>query len=261
MEEKVMLVDVSKCTACRACQVACKQWNRLPAEKTVQRGTHQNPPDLTWATWNLIRFTEVPTKEGNMKWLFRRDACLHCTDAGCKRACPVPGAIFKTAQGAVVIDQNLCIGCKMCVNACPFEVPRINAETNRAYKCTLCWDRTSRGLIPACTKACAMGTLTFGNKEEMIKRAYARAKILGEKASVYGDKYVDGTHVIYVLPENIRLYEKLTINPSIPLSVILWKDVLKPLSVLAIGATLVGTFFHYIIKGPKRPEEGGNEHG
>ena len=261
MEEKVLLVDVSKFTACRACQVACKQWNRLPAEKSEQRGTHQNPPDLTWATWNLIRFTEVSNKEGAMKWLFRRDACLHCTDPGCQRACPVPGCITKTPEGAVFINQELCIGCKMCVNACPFEVPRINAETNRAYKCTLCRDRISRDLIPACAKACAMGTLTFGNKDVMIRRAYARAKVLGEKATVYGDKYLDGTHVIYVLPENIRMYEKLVINPSIPLSVILWKDVLKPLSVLAIGATLVGTFFHYILKGPKRPEEGGNEHG
>ena len=168
MEEKVMLVDVSKCTACRGCQVACKQWNRLPAENTMQSGTYQNPPDLSWATWNMIRFTEVPTKDGGMKWLFRRDACLHCTDPACQRACPVPGCISKSDEGAVVINQNLCIGCKMCVNSCPFEVPRINPVTNKAYKCTLCWDRTSRGLIPACAKACAPGTLTFGNKADMI---------------------------------------------------------------------------------------------
>jgi len=95
----------------------------LPSEKSEQRGTHQNPPDLTWATWNLIRFTEVSNKEGALKWLFRRDACLHCTDPGCQRACPVPGCITKTPIGSVVIDQNLCIGCKMCVNACPFEIP------------------------------------------------------------------------------------------------------------------------------------------
>jgi formate dehydrogenase iron-sulfur subunit len=261
MEEKTMLVDVSKCTACRACQVACKQWNKLPALKTQQGGTHQNPPDLNWATWNLIRFTELPLRDGGMKWLFRRDACLHCTDPGCQRACPVPGCITKTPEGAVVIDQNLCIGCKMCVNSCPFEVPRINPETNKAYKCTLCWNRISNGLIPACAKACAPGTITFGNKDVMIARANARAKALGGDAMVYGDKFVGGTHVLYVLPEKIRMYDRMVVNPSIPISLILWKDVIKPLSVLAIGATLVGTFFHYIIKGPKRPEEGGNEHG
>jgi formate dehydrogenase iron-sulfur subunit len=261
MEEKTMLVDVSKCTACRACQVACKQWNKLPALKTQQGGTHQNPPDLNWATWNLIRFTELPLRDGGMKWLFRRDACLHCTDPGCQRACPVPGCITKTPEGAVVIDQNLCIGCKMCVNSCPFEVPRINPETNKAYKCTLCWNRISNGLIPACAKACAPGTITFGNKDAMIARANARAKALGGDTMVYGDKFVGGTHVLYVLPEKIRMYDRMVVNPSIPISLILWKDVIKPLSVLAIGATLVGTFFHYIIKGPKRPEEGGNEHG
>ncbi len=261
MEEKVMLVDVSKCTGCRACQVACKQWNRLPAEKTVQEGTHQNPPDLSWSTWNLIRYTELPTREGGMKWLFRREGCLHCTDAACQRACPVPGAIFKTEEGGVVIDQKSCIGCKACVNSCPFSIPRMNAETNKAYKCTFCWDRTSRGLTPACAKACGPGTITFGNKKDMIARAHARAKALGTDATVYGDQYLDGTHVMYVLPEKVRMYDQMVVNPSIPLSLILWKDVLKPLSVLAIGATLVGTFFHYIIKGPKRPEEGGNDHG
>ena len=261
MEEKVMLVDISKCTACRACQVACKQWNRLPAESTQQSGSYQNPPDLSWATWNLIHFTEVPTKDGGMKWLFRRDACLHCTDPGCQRACPVPGCISKSEEGAVVINQNLCIGCKMCVNSCPFEVPRINAENNKAYKCTLCFDRTSRGLIPACAKTCAMGALTFGDKKDMIAKAYARAKVLGGDASVYGDKFVEGTHVMYVLPEKVRMYPGMVANPSIPLALILWKDVLKPLSVLAIAGTLVGTFFHYIIKGPKRPEEGGSDHG
>lgn len=261
MEEKAILVDVSKCTACRACQVACKQWNRLPTQKTTQQGSYQNPPDLNWSTWNLIRFTEIPTKDGGVRWLFRRDACLHCTDAACKRACPVPGAIFKTEEGGVVIDQNLCIGCKMCVNSCPFEVPRINAETNKAYKCTFCFDRTSRGLMPACAKTCAPGALTYGNKKDMIARAYARAKVLGPDASVYGDKFVDGTHVMYVLPEKVRMYEGMVANPSIPLSLVLWKEVLRPLSVLAIGATFVGTFFHYIVKGPKRPEEGGTDHG
>jgi formate dehydrogenase beta subunit len=257
MEEKVMLIDVSKCTACRACQVACKQWNKLPAEKTQQRGTHQNPPDLTPTTWNLVRYTELPTKNGEMRWLFRKDNCMHCTDPACQRACPVPGCIFKTAEGAIVIDQEKCIGCEYCVNVCPFEIPRFDPATKKVYKCTLCWDRISQGQIPACAKTCAPGAVTFGSKDKMIAQAYARAKTLGGDATVYGDKFVQGTHVVYVLPEKVRMYEKMVVNPSVPISVYLWKDLLKPLSVLAIGAALVGTFFHYIIKGPKRPEEGG----
>ncbi len=257
MEEKVMLIDVSKCTACRGCQVACKQWNKLPAEKTQQRGTHQNPPDLTPTTWNLVRYTELPTKNGEMRWLFRKDNCMHCTDPARQRACPVPGCIFKTPEGAVVIDKEKCIGCKYCVNVCPFEIPRFDPATKKVYKCTLCWDRISQGQIPACAKTCAPGAVTFGSKDKMIAQAYARAKTLGGDATVYGDKFVQGTHVVYVLPEKVRMYEKMVVNPSIPVSVYLWKDLLKPLSVLAIGAALVGTFFHYIIKGPKRPEEGG----
>lgn len=257
MEEKVMLIDVSKCTACRACQVACKQWNRLPAEKTQQQGSHQNPPDLTPFTWNLVRFTEIPTRDGGIRWLFRKDNCMHCEDPACQRACPVPGCIFKTAEGAVVINQDLCIGCKYCVNVCPFGIPRYDDKTNKVYKCTLCWDRISQGQIPACAKACGPGAVTFGPKDKMIAQAYARAKVLGGDATVYGDQYVKGTHVVYVLPEKVRMYDKLAINPSVPISVYLWKDFLKPLSALAVGAALVGTFFHYIIKGPERPEEGG----
>ncbi len=257
MDEKVMLIDVSKCTACRGCQISCKQWNKLPAEKTQQLGTHQNPPDLTPTTWNLVRFTEIPTKDGGVRWLFRKDNCMHCTDPACQRACPVPGCIFKTSEGAVVIDREKCIGCKYCVNVCPFEIPRFDSATNKVSKCTLCWDRISTGQIPACAKTCAPGAVTFGPKEKMIAQAYARAKFLGGNAMVYGDKVVQGTHVMYVLPEKVRMYDKLAVNPSVPVSVYLWKDFLKPLSVLAIGGALVGTFLHYVIKGPKRPEEGG----
>ncbi len=261
MSEKIMLIDVSKCTACRGCQIACKQWNKLGVEPTEQRGTHQNPPDLSPLTWNLVRFTEIPMKDGGMRWLFRKDNCMHCTDAACQKACPVPGAIFKTAEGAVVIDKEKCIGCKYCVNVCPFEVPRFDSAANKVSKCTLCWDRTSHGQQPACAKACAPGAVTFGPKDKIVAQAYARAKFLGGDASVYGDKVLNGTHVMYVLPEKVRMYDKLAINPSMPISIYLWKDLLKPLSVLAIGGALVGTFFHYIIKGPKRPDEGGNDHG
>lgn len=259
MEERMMLVDVSKCTGCRACQVACKQWNQLPPDQTRQRGTHQNPPDLSPTTWNLVRFTEIlPKGGGPVRLLFRKDSCMHCTDAACQRACPVPGAITQMETGAVVIDPKKCIGCKYCVNVCPFEVPRYDPATEKVYKCTFCSDRISQGLMPACAKTCPAGAISFGPKGAILAKAAARAKALGGDAMVYGDKYVKGTHVIYVLPERVHNYDKLAANPVVPLSVFLWKDLLKPLSALAIGGALVGTFFHYVIKGPKRPEEGGD---
>jgi formate dehydrogenase iron-sulfur subunit len=263
MAEKVMLIDVSKCTACRACQVACKQWNKLPAEKTEQRGTHQNPPDLTPKTWNLVRYTEISMKDEGVRWLFRKDNCMHCTDPACQRACPVQGCIFKTAEGAVVIDEAKCIGCKYCVNVCPFEIPRYDNATNKVYKCTLCWDRISAGQIPACAKACAPGAVTFGPKDEMIGKAYARAKVLGGDAMVYGDKYVQGTHVVYVLPEKVQMYEKLPVNPSVPWTVIVWKDVLKPLTLVSLFGGMALTFLYYILKGPKVPtkEKGKEDEG
>jgi len=262
MEEKVMLVDISKCTGCRACQVACKQWNGRPAEKTKQTGTLQNPPDLSPSTWTLIRYTEGLREDTNIwHWNFIKDKCWHCSDPACQRACPVPGCIFKTADGAVVIDQNKCIGCKYCVNVCPFEIPRYDEATDKVYKCTFCYDRISEGQMPACAKTCPTGAITFGLKKQMTDKAHARAKFLGGKASVYGDKFVGGTHVLYVLTESVPHYQTLAVNPTIPLTLIAWKSILKPLNLVSIFGGVAVTFLYYILKGPKVPESEEEEKG
>ncbi|OPY10050.1 MAG: Formate dehydrogenase, nitrate-inducible, iron-sulfur subunit [Syntrophus sp. PtaB.Bin001] len=261
---KAKLIDVAKCTGCRGCQLACKQWNSQPAGQTENFGTYQNPPDLQWNTWTLIRFKEIEAAKdshgkttGDMKWLFRKDGCMHCTDAACVKVCP-SGALHYTSYGAVEIDQRKCIGCKECVSACPFNIPRYSRATDKVYKCTLCSGRIEADMIPACAKACPTGAIKFGDREEILKIARKRVEELKENgfkdASLYGDKFVGGTHVMYILDEKPEVYD-LPKNPSVPLSVILWKDIFKPLSLLAAGGVLAGSFLHYIIHGPKLPDE------
>jgi len=255
MTEKTKLIDVSKCTGCRGCQLACKQWNQQPARQTENRGTYQNPPDLQWNTWTLIRFQEIAdSKSGAVKWLFRKDGCMHCTDAACVKVCP-SAALYYTDFGTVALNRERCIGCKECVSACPFDIPRYNRDTDKITKCDLCLSRIAADLPPACVKACPTGALRFGDKKAMLKAAYKRAEELGGDANVYGDKFVDGTHVVYVLNEKPGVYDELPKHPSVPLSIIVWKDLLKPLSLLAAGGVLAGSFLHYIIHGPKTPDD------
>jgi formate dehydrogenase iron-sulfur subunit len=253
-QELVKLIDLSRCTACRGCQVACKQWNEMPASKTENFGSYQNPPDLQWNTWTLIRFQEYVNRKGELKWLFRKDGCMHCTDAACVKVCPTE-ALFHTELGTVGLRPDACIGCKECVSACPFSIPRYNEETNKIYKCDLCYTRLQAGQVPACVLSCPTGTLQIGAKEAMLKKAHQRAQELGGEATVYGDGFVGGTHVVYILPEKVDVYEKLPENPTVPMSIVLWKDVLKPAGLLVSGAVVAGAFLHYITHGPKTPDE------
>jgi formate dehydrogenase beta subunit len=242
MAEQIQLIDTSKCTGCRGCQVACKQWNQLPARQTTNDGSYQNPPDLQANTWTLVRFREVSEQDGRLKWTFRKDGCLHCTDATCVEVCPA-NARFRLDNGAVGTDNEKCVGCQACVAACPFEKSRYSEASNKAYKCNLCADRVQDGLPPACVKACPTGALKFGEKGDMLKLAYARVKELGKDASVYGDKFFGGTHLIFVLEEKVNLYDALPARPKVASSVLFWKDLLKPFGMWEAGAGIVGSFF------------------
>jgi formate dehydrogenase beta subunit len=159
----------------------------------------------------------------------------------------------------VGIHHDKCIGCKECVAACPFNIPRYDAKTDKVYKCDLCYSRVKESHSPACVKSCPTGALTIGPKNEMIKKAYAKAKALGGDANIYGDKFVGGTHVIYVLQFKPEVYDSLPVDPKVPTSIIVWKDLLKPLSLLAAGGVLAGSFLHYILHGPKRPDPETND--
>jgi formate dehydrogenase beta subunit len=254
------LIDTSACIGCKACEVACQQWNDLPAETTVQVGTYQTMPETTPAFWNLIKFNEHETDDGGFQWLLRKDQCMHCAEPGCLKACPAPGAIVQYENGIVDFQQENCIGCGYCIAGCPFNIPKMSKKTKKVYKCTLCVDRVSVGLEPACIKACPTNCLTFGDKDVLLQKAESRVKQLKlagfVDAGTYNPPGVGGTGVVSVLafaskPEAYGLPKE----PRIPILVELWKSPLKWIGNFAIVAGIIGTFVHYLRFGPKHVPE------
>jgi len=254
------LIDTTTCIGCKACEVACQEWNDLQSEETSQFGTYQTLPDLTANFWNLIRFNEHE-EDGQFAWLMRKDQCMHCEDPGCLKACPAPGAIVQYNNGIVDFNQANCIGCGFCISGCPFDVPRINAKSGKVYKCTLCSDRVSIGLEPACIKACPTGCLQFGTKGNLLDIAEKRVeqlKGLGFKnAAVYDPPGVGGTHVITVLAYGDRpeLYGGLPKNPKVPLYLGFMKSVLKPIGNFLMLLGVVGAFAHFMRYGKREDKE------
>ena len=255
------LIDISKCIGCKACQVACMQWNDLRDEVGDNVGVYDNPRDLTDQSWTVMRFSEVEVQQGRLEWLIRKDGCMHCAEPGCLKACPSPGAIVQYANGIVDFHEEHCIGCGYCVTGCPFNIPRISKKDSKAYKCTLCSDRVAVGLEPACVKTCPTGAIVFGSKEDMIHHAEGRVADLKERgyanAGLYDPAGVGGTHVMYVLQhaDQPQLYADLPKDPHISPMVALWKGVTKPLMSLGIGVAVLAGFFHYVTAGPKEVEE------
>ena len=252
------LIDVTTCIGCKACEVACLEWNGYPFRETSFDNTYQTMPDLEWNYYNLIRFDEHVDSEGTLSWLMRKDQCMHCADPGCLRACPADGAIVQYSNGIVDFQQENCIGCQYCVTGCPFDIPKFNKETKKVHKCTLCSDRVGVGLQPACIKACPTGCLQFGSKDDMKQRAESRVRQLHEqtsykKAGVYDPPGVGGTHVIYVLHDatNPQAYGGLPADPHVPWLVRIWKGPLKWVGGLAMTAGIFGVALHYLRFGPK----------
>ncbi|PYU08187.1 MAG: formate dehydrogenase subunit beta [Acidobacteria bacterium] len=260
------LIDTTTCIGCKACEVACMEWNDLPFGETVFDNSYQTMPETRWNYWNLILFNEHEREDGSLMWLMRKNQCMHCAEPGCLAACPSDGAIVQYTNGIVDFQQDKCIGCGYCITGCPFNIPKFNKETKRVYKCTLCTDRVSQGLEPACIKSCPTGCLHFGSKDDMKYLAEQRAKQLRDhynfpKAGVYDPPGVGGTGVIYVLHDASQpeLYGGLPKDPRIPLSVKLWKGPLKWLGNIAMVGGLIGLFAHYLRYGPKEREEEAKE--
>jgi formate dehydrogenase iron-sulfur subunit len=203
---KAFLIDTTKCVGCRSCQVSCKQWNDLPAEKTELKPFDvglQNPTTLSAKTFTVVTYHEVADSAapGGLKYVFAKRQCMHCNDPACVSACPTT-AMHKTAEGPVVYDDAKCIGCRYCMLACPFGVPTAQWDslTPKIRKCTACYDRVSAGDIPACVKSCPTGAVTFGDRGQLIALGQKRIKDNpGQYINhIYGEREAGGTGALYL---------------------------------------------------------------
>ena len=218
MEGKAFFIDTTLCTACRGCQIACKQWNQLPATETKNRGGFQNPEDLSFFTYKLVRFSEYMGSDGKPVWYFFPDQCRHCLEPPCKESPENPEAIIiDPLTGAVLYTDKLKRENNQDLReSCPYDIPRDDPQTGYVAKCTMCVDRVQNGLVPACVKTCPTGAMNFGNRDEMVALANKR---LAEVKSKFSNAVVTGiedVRVLYLLadePIKYHEYAQSTITP------------------------------------------------
>lgn len=213
---KSFFIDTTKCTACRGCQIACKQWNMNPATRTVQRGSHQNPEDLSTSTFKLVRFSELEV-EGQPRWYFFADQCRHCVEPPCFYTAQAKGIKAVTrdeATGAVLHDPKMKVraaDAKAIRESCPWDIPRWNDKTGGMAKCTMCIERVKENLLPACVKTCPTGAMNFGDSDRMLEKAQKRLKELkamNPKAQLLNPESV---RVIFLVIDEPQKYHKFAL--------------------------------------------------
>jgi formate dehydrogenase iron-sulfur subunit len=264
-QRKGFFTDTSVCIGCKACEVACKEWNEVPEDGYLLTGmSYDNTQALGASTWRHVAFVEKPldvattdlgmpsmgppapahpgedqgTESGGanddagVRWLMSSDVCKHCTHAGCLDVCPT-GALFRTEFGTVVVQPDVCNGCGYCVPACPYGVIDIRKGDGRAFKCTLCYDRLKEDQTPACAQACPTESIQFGDLDELRERADKRLEELHERgvdvARLYGrdpDDGVGGDGAFFLLLDEPEVYG-LPPDPVVPTRTIgsMWRHV------------------------------------
>ena len=246
------LTDSTLCIGCKACEVACKEWNDLGEDGLNWTGfSYDNTGAVGHSTWRHVKFVEHPPEIGHggnspdiASWTFSSDVCKHCENAGCLEACPT-GSIVRTEFGGVYVQPDICNGCSYCVVACPFGVVQRNKEDGRAFKCTFCYDRQKVGLTPACAHACPTESIKFGKLDDLRAEAARRLEKLHEEgmedATLYDptDTSVGGIHAFFITRGDPTQYN-LPPQPEIPTIYANrgWKSAAIGAGVLAVGTLL-----------------------
>ncbi len=217
MNGKSFFIDLTKCTACRGCQVACKQWKKLPATETKQLGTHQNPQDLSYDTLKLVRFQEV-VQEGTLHWLFFPEQCRHCIDPPCAAVAEVEGSIIHDPDTGAVIytGKTAKEDFESIRGVCPYDIPRQDPKTGIIAKCDMCIDRVQAGLLPACVQTCPTGAMNFGDYDDMLALAeehLAKAKKKYPQAILVDPEWV---RVIYLAAVDPAMYHEYMMAEAAP---------------------------------------------
>ncbi|RXJ01898.1 4Fe-4S dicluster domain-containing protein [Anaerobacillus alkaliphilus] len=249
--QKGMFIDTTLCHGCKACEVACKQWNEIPANPapSLTGNSYDNTGGLDGQNWRHVKFIEdISDDRSDSRWLFLSDSCKHCTLAGCMSVCPT-NAIIRTEFDTVYIDHDTCIGCKYCITGCPFGVIGIGDLSGTAEKCSLCYDRLQVGQEPACAQSCPTDSIEFGDVEDLMVMARKREEYLQStgnfKAKVYGDSDIlGGLNVFYLLQDTPEKYG-LPSNPQMPQKTMLggyWSSVF---SLFAVGLVSLLSFRSY----------------
>ncbi len=212
---KAFLIDTTRCTACRGCQLACKEWHNLPANVTKQRGSHQNPPDLNPNNLKIVRFHEHFDEKGNVVWNFFPDQCRHCLTPICVDLAEgaVPGSMIQDKKTGAVLVTEKCkqlseADIKTIIAACPYNIPRYNEQTKMLTKCDMCIDRVSAGLQPMCVKTCPTGAMVFGERAEVLEEAQKRLARIKERHPKARLVDTEEVSVIYLLAEEPKFYHE-----------------------------------------------------
>ena len=251
--------DTTLCIGCKACEVACKEWNSLPADHlTITGMSYDNTKRLSSNTWRHVSFVEKVRHNGDQAmelppyqshWRMMSDVCKHCDNAPCQEACPT-GALFRTEFDTVVVQQDICNGCGYCVPACPFGVIDLNEFDGKAHKCTLCYDRLKGGLEPACAKSCPTKSIQFGELSDLHERAHVRVQSLHAQGAT--DAYLYGApgtlgatgdlqhlHAFFLLTDQPEVYN-LPSHPTRGAKRVLPSLVSGLATTLALSAAAVG---------------------
>ena len=241
--------DTSVCIGCKACEVACKEWNAVPEDGLALTGmSYDNSLGLTarrGGTWRSSR--SGPPRGPDLRWLMSSDVCKHCTEAACLDVCPT-GALMRTEFGTVVVQDDVCNGCGYCVSACPFGVIARRESDGGAHKCTLCYDRIGDGLTPACAKACPTESIQFGLLDELRERAQLRVTELhdagGPEAQLYladSDDAIGGAGFFFLLLDQPEVYglppDPVVTTRDLPS---MWRRAALAAAGIAVAAVVVG---------------------